>query len=282
MNFRDLRPVISGLAVMFFLSPVVALAAPPLTAIQDILYKADGTPFTGTVIIEWRTFSAPDSSLIARNRVQQRISNGLLSVRLVPTTTAGASAYYTVRYVSANSTQFTEAWAVRPSASALRVADVRIPDPLLGPVSAADQSSGVTIDQVTGLRGELDIRPRQAIGYMPDRAAIINFHGELAAATGSLSDCLRVDGSTGPCGAGGVGTAAFVDAEVPGGVIDGSNAAFTLSQAPSPAVSLLLYRNGLLMKAGLDYTLSGTNIGFVAGATPQPGDVLLASYRTAN
>jgi hypothetical protein len=47
-------------------------------------------------------------------------------------------------------------------------------------------------------------------------------------------------------------------------------------------VSLLLYRNGLLMKAGLDYTLSGTNIGFVAGATPQPGDVLLASYRTAN
>jgi hypothetical protein len=35
----------------------------------------------------------------------------------------------------------------------------------------------------------------------------------------------------------------------------------------------------MLQKAGVDYVAAGRSIEFVAGATPQPGDVLLASYR---
>jgi len=42
-----------------------------------------------------------------------------------------------------------------------------------------------------------------------------------------------------------------------------------------------LHRNGLLLEAGTDYSLSGSAIQFVSAATPQPGDSLLASYRTA-
>jgi hypothetical protein len=64
-------------------------------------------------------------------------------------------------------------------------------------------------------------------------------------------------------------------------VVDGANAAFTLANPPSPAVSLALYRNGMLQKAGLDYALSGSTVQFVTAATPQPGDTLLASYRVA-
>jgi hypothetical protein len=75
--------------------------------------------------------------------------------------------------------------------------------------------------------------------------------------------------------------AGFQDAETPAGSMNGVNATFTLSQAPSPASSLLLHRNGLLMKNGLDYTLAGGTVTFVAGAIPQSGDVLVASYRVA-
>ena len=39
-----------------------ALAAPPLTTIQDVLYKADGTRFNGTVTVSWTSFQASDQS----------------------------------------------------------------------------------------------------------------------------------------------------------------------------------------------------------------------------
>jgi hypothetical protein len=41
-----------------------------------------------------------------------------------------------------------------------------------------------------------------------------------------------------------------------------------------------VYRNGILQKKVQDYNLAGSTIQFVSAATPQPGDTLLASYRT--
>jgi len=61
--------------------------------------------------------------------------------------------------------------------------------------------------------------------------------------------------------------------------VDGTNATFALSYAPTPSASLLLFRNGLLQKAGVDYTLAGSTVTFLAGSVPQPGDSLQASYR---
>jgi len=71
---------------------------------------------------------------------------------------------------------------------------------------------------------------------------------------------------------------AFVDAEVPTGTLDGSNTAFTLASSPVPAASLQLFENGILLKAGTDYTLAGAAITFL-GRTPQLGDLLVANYR---
>jgi hypothetical protein len=59
------------------------------------------------------------------------------------------------------------------------------------------------------------------------------------------------------------------------------NATFTLASAPTPASSLAVYRNGLLLKQTGDYTLTGNSIVYVAGAIPQPADAVLASYRTS-
>lgn len=71
----------------------------------------------------------------------------------------------------------------------------------------------------------------------------------------------------------------FADSEVPVGVVDGTNRIFELAFQPSPPTSLILTRNGLVMKRGLDYTLAGKTITFIAQQTPQIGDILLAWYR---
>ena len=63
--------------------------------------------------------------------------------------------------------------------------------------------------------------------------------------------------------------------EVPGGTINGVNNTFTLSQAPA---TLILFKNGVEQKAGVDYTLSSSTITFLAGATPQTGDSLDSYY----
>ncbi len=49
--------------------------------------------------------------------------------------------------------------------------------------------------------------------------------------------------------------------------------------APSPPAGLQLFRNGLLMKQGADYSVSGANVTFYSASVPQPGDLLTAFYR---
>lgn len=90
---------------------------------------------------------------------------------------------------------------------------------------------------------------------------------------------MKVDGTSGPCGSG--AAIGFVDLEAPVGAVNGSNATFVLSQAPFPAGSLHLFRNGILQRVIVDYTLSGNAVTFLNVSTPQAGDQLLASYRTA-
>ena len=71
----------------------------------------------------------------------------------------------------------------------------------------------------------------------------------------------------------------FYDNEVPSGLVNGTNATFTLVAAPDPATSLLLLVNGVVQSAGVDYDLSGNTITFLSGSIPQSGDSLRAWYR---
>jgi hypothetical protein len=79
----------------------------------------------------------------------------------------------------------------------------------------------------------------------------------------------------------GAGTATnFNDGELPSGTINGTNLTFTLAATPSPAASLMLYKNGALLTQGADYVLSGATVTFVnTTVAPQAGDSLTASYR---
>jgi hypothetical protein len=255
--------------------------APALTTIQDILYKADGTRFNGSIFIAWNNFQSGDSSTIPIQGLTVPVVNGVFKIQLVPTTDASPGANYSIKYSSQGKFQFSESWAVPPSSVALKVRDVRISSgSVVGGTPPSTLTSQILITDVTGLSNELSLRPLKGAGFVPARAAVVNSSGQLDAATGNAADCVRVDGSSGPCGSGGGSTTTLnSDSEVPSGIADGNNTIFTLQFPPSPTASLTLYRNGVLMRQGIDYSLAASSITFATASVPQAGDLLTAFYR---
>lgn len=259
----------------FALAPgfIAGIAAPKLTTIQDVLYKADGSPFSGVAIVTWYSFQAADLTNVATQSITVPIVNGNLSVRLVPTTDAITTASYSVTYNSDGKVQFAETWAVPPSSTALRLKDVRAR--ASSPVVSPPPLTSLQVSDIAGLSGELAIRPLEGTNYQGGRAAVINSSGAIDGASGNAADCLRVNGTSGPCG-GVSGT--FIDGETPSGAIDGVNTVFRLVNGPNPPSSTSVFQNGLLLQNGLDYSLSGNQITFTS-ARLHPGDSLVASYR---
>jgi hypothetical protein len=144
--------------------------------------------------------------------------------------------------------------------------------------SSASNSTPITESAIIGLTTDLQQRPVKGAAYANGAVAVIDQNGQLEAAAGAPGSCVMVDGTTGPCGGSGP---SFLDAEIPGGAINGTNRVFTLQNSPSGS-SLMLFRNGMYMLAGLDYTLTGSTIQFVPAAIPQTADILVASYRLAS
>ena len=257
-----------------------AHAAVSLTTVEDVLYQANGAKFNGVVFVEWRHLVTTGPANVAGQSAVVRVADGLLRIQLVPTTTAPGGAYYSVSYYSGGRIQFREYWSVPPSSKPLKLSNVRIVGPpLAGNTLPPPEQTLLQIADVAGLAVELDARPVKGPGYAPGRAAWINESGQLEAVAGDWTDCVRVDGTAGPCGLNTPPGPDYVDGEIPQGALDGFNRVFTLSQTPQPASSLQVFRNGLLQKAGLDYVLNGNVITFDAAAVPQAGDILQCSYR---
>lgn len=255
-----------------------ASAQPALTTIQDVLYKADGTRFNGIVTISWTSFEAPDLTEIAGQTLTLKVEDGNVRVQLVPNAATSPLMFYTAVYNSDGRIQFSESWAVPSSIFPLRIRDVRVALPV---ITANDTGAAGPVNEsdVIGLLADLGARPAKGPAYSAGRVALVNTLGSLDSVAGNPSDCVHVDGSTGSCS--GAPPPGFADGDVPAGVVDGANATFTLSASPNPVSSLALYRNGLLMTAGVDYTLNNRVILFVPASTPVPGDSLLATYRLA-
>lgn len=274
-------------AMLLVAAAAMAEAQPALTTIQDILYRADGTRFNGEIFISWNAFQAGDTSNIATAQVKRPIVNGVLTVQLVPTTTASAGANYKVTYNSQGVFQFSQVWAVPPSTVPLKVSAVLVSEgTVIGGGSGAGGigSSPIQISDVVGLVNALATLPQKGAAFALGRAAVINSSGQIDGASGNANDCVRVDGSSGPCGGSGSGGIAptYSDAEVPAGIINGLNQIFTVANTPSPASSVEVYHNGILMQQGVDYTLAGALITFSSAAVPQVGDIVLVNYRYAN
>jgi hypothetical protein len=277
------------LFTLFFLGSAFVLTsmrAQSLTAIRDTIGNADGSPFNGRVILSWQGFTAASGATVAPHSTAVTVINGYFSLFLVPTINASQGAGYTVQYESNDGTVlWTEYWQVAASWTPLTISQVRVSS-LPGQGNTGGGGSialPIQESDVISLVQDLAARPTKAAGYTAAHAALIDSMGSISSVSGNSSDCVHVDGSSGACGVSS-GTsvgASFVDGETPSGIANGANLTFSLNQAPSPAASLSLYRNGIMLRQGLDFTLSGNSVGFVAGAVPQAGDVLMAFYRVA-
>ena len=264
------------LAVTVFCGLALAQTTIPLVTIQDTLFTADGARFNGTLTIRWSTFDTTNGTIVQQSRTVS-VTNGNLQVQLAANAGAPSPAnFYAVAYQSSGKEQFGESWTVPQASRALKVAEVRTgtyststPNGTVGNQTPIAQSA------VVGLLTELAQRPTKGPGFGVGSVAVINQSGQIETAVGNIGDCVYVDGTAGACGG---PTPQFFDAETPGGVVDGVNQTFTLANPPS-GTSLMLFRNGMYMKAGFDYTVNLTIIEFVSGATPQPQDTLVASYR---
>ncbi len=257
--------------VVLCMAAAATLAAPPMTVIQDVMYKANGTLFEGVAQISWNAFVASDGTPVPQNTINIRVVRGQLRVSLIPTTSATSTVTYLVRFNSEGKTQFTEQWSVPPSQTPLKLNVVRV---MTG--GAGNLTNNFVIQDVTGLRTELDLRPARGTTWTANRAAVIGGSGTLEAVMGDDTDCVRVDGTSAPCGT----SLIYIDGEIPSGTANGFNTNFTLSAAPNPTQSLKLFRNGVLLSAA-DYTLTGTSVVFANGRIPGPGDILQAWYRTS-
>src|SRR5712675_1549777 len=196
-----------ALAVLCALFTTIAWSQPALTTVSDVLFKADGTRFNGLANFTWVSFESGNGSNIAQQMKTVRIIDGNLFIGLTPTTNAVPAAQYSVKYSSDGKIQFEETWAVPPSRTTLRVRDVRTTQPVF-PSGGGGGAGGVTAIQesdVTGLVQDLVVRPVKGPGYTNSHTAIINDTGGIDGAVGSPTDCVHVDGTSGPCGSGGGG-----------------------------------------------------------------------------
>ncbi len=74
--------------------------SPATTTISDTVYRADGTPAAGTLLISWPTFSTASGQAVASGTKSVTLgTGGALSVALVPNAGAApTNTFYTVVY----------------------------------------------------------------------------------------------------------------------------------------------------------------------------------------
>ncbi|HTW49304.1 MAG TPA: hypothetical protein VMD92_15230 [Acidobacteriaceae bacterium] len=115
-----------ALALVAALIPLRAMAQMNTTTVQGTIYRADGTPASGTVLISWPAFTTAQNQAVAAGSLSTSIgANGFLSVNLTPN--AGAlpnGSYYTAVCHLSDGTVSQEYWVV-PVAPTASVAAVR-------------------------------------------------------------------------------------------------------------------------------------------------------------
>src|SRR5919204_607217 len=121
---RQLRRLFCLLLVM---AATGAKADPPaMTTISDTLYRANGTPAHGTLLISWSAFTTADNKPVAAGSLTVAVgSSGHVNLALVPNVGATpAGSYYKVVLKLDDNVTSTEYWSV-PASSPTTISAVR-------------------------------------------------------------------------------------------------------------------------------------------------------------
>lgn len=270
------RQLLLALTLAFFVSH--AWAQSNLTQISDTVSNPDGSPFNGTVIITWTGSGVSTGSAPAPYSTSAKIYNGVLSVALVPSVNASSPSFYVATFNSRDGLlSWVETWQVGVSSAPLTLNQVRFNVTNTGGSSGSGTST-VSIGQVTGLSSYLNALSNSLNTIT---ATVGGFNSTVSGLSSSVANLTNiVNGLASAPPSTPSGSPNFFDGEIPQGLINGTNAVFNLTNAPNPLGSLALFRNGVLQKAGTDYSLSGATLTFVPASIPRLGDLLQASYRT--
>jgi hypothetical protein len=113
-------------------------STPAMTTINDVLYRADGSPARGTLLISWPAFTTADSKPVAAGSKDVALgANGEVQMELAPNAGADpAGTYYKVVLKLEDGTTSTEYWVV-PASSPAHISAIRS---RLAPTSVAVQS----------------------------------------------------------------------------------------------------------------------------------------------
>ncbi len=138
--FDARRPVGRLFCLLMSVTAMLAVSqaqGPATTTINDVVYRADGTPAGGVLLISWPAFTTAAGQAVAAGKNSVTLgTGGALTVSLVPNAGATpAGTVYTVVYQLNDGTEKTEYWTV-PTTSPTTLAAVRT---ILGTTSSATQ-----------------------------------------------------------------------------------------------------------------------------------------------
>ena len=179
-----------------------------LTAISDTVTKPDGSVFNGIVKITW---TGGSGSSVAPTTSSARVYAGLISVLLVPTTTVSPCAYYTVAFTSNDGqTTWTQLWYVPLATATLTIAEVLTVSTACTTSSGGGGGTGgggsgstvavpIPISDVSGLSVALAAKTNMGASYNPSTTAWIDSSGNIGSIPGNSTDCVKVNGTSGPC-----------------------------------------------------------------------------------
>jgi hypothetical protein len=96
------------------------------TQVTDTVYRADGTPASGSVIVSWQAFTTASGQAVPSGTTSATIASGALSLQLVPN--AGSTpmgTYYTAVYHLDDGSVSREFWVIPVSQSPVLVSAIR-------------------------------------------------------------------------------------------------------------------------------------------------------------
>src|SRR4051812_19423519 len=131
-NLFDARRPLGRLSFFLISLAVAALTAqlnaqtPQTTQISDIVYRSDGSPAQGTILVAWPNFTTADQKAVAAGRMSVAIgAGGAVSLALVPNAGGDpAGTYYKVTYQLNDGATSEEFWSV-PGTSPTTISAIR-------------------------------------------------------------------------------------------------------------------------------------------------------------
>jgi hypothetical protein len=114
------------MAIAVAVLPPQVAAQMNTTTVQGTVYRADGTPASGTLLVNWPAFTTPQNQSVAAGNLSTTIgADGFVSLNLTPNASAlPGGSYYTAVYHLSDGTVNQEYWVV-PSTATATIAAVR-------------------------------------------------------------------------------------------------------------------------------------------------------------